>query len=191
MSLKVAYPKFFLTTDPSEVKAQIDTWHEMFTEEPFALIAEAVKALICSLKFPPTVADIKEKLAFMLKPKALSEMEAWHIVKKAVDNYQTCSTFEGVDKNGEEIIIYASTVNKKTFDEMPPLIKRIVGDTGQLREWFDMDTSTFNSVIQSNFMRSYTALVKQEAEYNMLPESTKAMMAQIEGTRMKQLEAGV
>ncbi len=40
-----------------------------------------------------------------------------------------------------------------------------------------MDVETVNSVIQSNFMRSYKAKVAQEKEYAMLPSSTKQLIA--------------
>ena len=175
MSLKVTYPKFFLMTDPAEAKVQVDTWHSLFAEEPYGLVAEAVKALIGTLKFPPTIADVKEKIAYILRPQSLSEIEAWHIIRKAVDEYDYYEPAE---------------YNRKIISGLPPLLKRIVGSVNQLREWQDMDRGVFNSVVQSNVMRSYTALVKQEAERSMLPESTKVMMAQIEGTRQKQLEAG-
>ena len=175
MSLKTVYPKFFMATDKLEVEALVDTWHEQFTKDPYSIVHEAVKALIATLKFPPTIADVKEKIAFILKPQTMSEIEAWHIIKKAVDDYDYYEPAE---------------YNRKIINGLPPLLKRIVGSVNQLREWQDMDRGVFNSVIQSNVMRSYTALVKQEAERSMLPESTKAMMAQIEGTRLKQLEAG-
>ena len=40
-----------------------------------------------------------------------------------------------------------------------------------------MDTETVNSVIQSNFMRSYRIMAAREREYAMLPSSTKQLIA--------------
>jgi len=42
-----------------------------------------------------------------------------------------------------------------------------------------MDVETVNSVVQSNFMRSYKAKVAQEKEYAMLPSSTKQLIARL------------
>jgi hypothetical protein len=62
------------------------------------------------------------------------------------------------------------------FQRLPPLLQRIVGSPNQLREWAIMEAETVNSVVQSNFMRSYKAVVAQEKERAMLPESTRQMI---------------
>jgi len=59
-----------------------------------------------------------------------------------------------------------------------PVNSREKGKRGE-REWALMDVETVNSVIQSNFMRSYKAKVAQEKEYAMLPESTKQLIQSI------------
>ena len=84
-------------------------------------------------------------------------MEAWQIVRKAISYY-----------NAEE-----------NFINLPPEIQKVVGSPNMLREWAQMDADTVNSVIQSNFMRSFRAKVAQEKEQSMLPESTKRLIHQI------------
>jgi hypothetical protein len=187
--LKITYPKFFISADKEEIQLQINTWHEHFADIQAVLVIEAVKALTDALKFPPTIADIKEKLALILQPKALSEIEAWQLVRKAVDEYTCYDSLDSYDGT-EKSIISASSVNKKAFDKLPHVIRRIVGSINQLREWQSMDRGVFNSVVQSNVMRSYTNIVKHEAELAMLPESTRALMAQIDGARQRQIEGG-
>lgn len=172
--IKAAYTKFFISENKDDVQIQVETWHSLFSEEPYRLVEEAVKALMCTLKFPPTVADVKEKITLILKPQMLSEMEAWHIVKKAVDDYDYYETPD---------------YNRAVINRLPPAIKRIVGSVNQLREWQEMDRGVFNSVIQSNIMRSYSAIVRHEAECSALPASTKVLMLEIEGARQKRLEA--
>jgi len=56
------------------------------------------------------------------------------------------------------------------------LLQKIVGSPNTLREWALMDVETVNSVIQSNFMRSYRAKMTKMKEYAMLPESTKQLI---------------
>jgi hypothetical protein len=93
------------------------------------------------------------------------EMEAWGIVLKAIQN----SNYRA----------------QELFDAFPLVIKQIVGSPNQLREWAQMESSVVNSVIQSNFMRSYTAKSKAEKEYAALPESSKVLLCnEAQGQRL-------
>jgi hypothetical protein len=65
----------------------------------------------------------------------------------------------------------------ENFAELPPILQKIVGSPNVLREWALMNGEVVNSVIQSNFMRSYKAKVAQEKEHAMLPSSTKQLIA--------------
>jgi hypothetical protein len=171
--LKTTYPRFFISADSAELQLQINTWSELLVDDPYNLVAEAVKALTCTLKFPPTIADIKEKLYSITHPAQMSEMEAWQVVRRAVDAYERYDVYS----TGQ--CARAWDINNRIMQGLPPVIKRIVGDSSQLREWQDMDTETFNSVVQSNFLRSYRALAAKEAEVEMLPQSTRQMMQRL------------
>ena len=48
-----------------------------------------------------------------------------------------------------------------------------------LREWSQIDTDRFQTVIASNFMRSYRVRAQQEREYSKLPSSLRALMPAI------------
>lgn len=155
--LKTAYPSFYKDLSKEELNAAVNLWATMFSDDPAYIVTEAVKSLICTLKYPPTIADVKEKIAMITQPPTMTEMEAWDMVKSAISYY------------------YAA----EKFERLPPMLKRIVGSPNQLREWALMDVETVNSVIQSNFMRSYRAKMKQEKEYAMLPESTRQLIQSI------------
>jgi hypothetical protein len=156
--LKTAYPNFYKNTD--EIEDAINLWSMMFETDPAKIVIEAVKSLICTLKYPPTIADVKTKIYEISHPNKLTEMEAWNIVKKAVDNYS----------------IYDYEKSRQVFDSLPDIVKRLLGGMSQLREYGQMDSETFNTVAQSNFMRSFKSLQAQEIERDMLPESTKKLI---------------
>jgi len=153
--IKTAYPNFY--RDVKEVDAAINLWAMMFSSDPALIVTEAVKALMCSLKFPPTIADVKEKIHQIQEPDKMTELEAWSQVQRAIadSNYHA----------------------EERFAALPPLVQKIIGSHNVLREWAMMDTETVNSVIQSNFMRSFTAKQKQVDTYKALPDSTKEMIA--------------
>lgn len=159
--VKTAYPAFYKNYSKEELNAAVDLWATMFAEEPLQVITEAVKSLMCSLKFPPTIADVKEKIELLTQPEQLTELEAWGIVRKAL--------------NTSDFV--------KSFQELPPIIRRIVGSVSQLKEWAYTEGDI--SVISSNFMRSYRARAAHERELTRLPQSAKEMIAEIaEGMKM-------
>jgi len=155
--LKTAYPNFYKNYSKDEINAAVDLWATMFADDPAYIVTEAVKSLMCTLKYPPTIADVKEKIAMITQPPATTEMEAWDMVRRAINYYHA----------------------NETFANLPPMLQKIVGSPNHLREWALMDVETVNSVIQSNFMRSYKAKVAQEKEYAMLPSSTKQLIARL------------
>ena len=152
--LKAAYPNFYKDISKEEAKAAVDLWATIFSDTPVKLVIEAVKSLICTLKYPPTIADVKEKIELLTQPARMTEMEAWHLVKKAMNTSDFVSAFRS----------------------LPPAIRRVVGSPDQLKEWAYMDIETVNSVIQSNFMRSFKTVAEREREYAKLPESAKQLM---------------
>lgn len=162
--LKMAYPTFYKDLKKEDAEGLVNLWASMFEDDHAKVVTESVKALMCTLKFPPTIADIKEKISLITQPKQDSEMEAWATVRAAISYYGATDNFNNLD----------------------PILQKLIGSPNQLREWAQMESSVVDSVIQSNFMRSYTAKVKSEKELRALPESTKEL---IQGLAQKFLSA--
>lgn len=155
--LRAGYPNFYKDLKPAEADQIINLWSTMFSDDPAQIVTEAVKALICTHKFPPTIADVKEKIQLLTQPEQLTEMEAWRMVRSAISYYRA----------------------QENFESLPPVIQKVLGGASQLRDWATMEAETVDSVIQSNFMRSYKAKTAQEAERAMLPESTRQLISGI------------
>jgi hypothetical protein len=153
--LKAGYPNFYKDLKKDDSDQIINLWAAMFSDDSAEVVTEAVKSLMCTLKFPPTIADVKEKIALLTQPKFSTELEAWNKVFAAIkdSNYHS----------------------KERFDELPVNIQKIIGSHNQLREWAMMESDVVNSVIQSNFMRSFKANTATEKEFAMLPESAKQL----------------
>lgn len=149
--IKAAYPSFGKDADPA---VNVKLWERMFAGDQYRVVLEAVDSLIATSKFNPTIADVKEKVFLLTTLQPMTELEAWQLVHKAISYY-----------NAQE-----------KFDALPQLLQKLVGSPNQLREWALMDSETVNSVIQSNFMRSYTVRIRQEKEMSMLPESARTMI---------------
>ena len=154
--LKVAYPRFYSNVTKQEAEDAINLWSMIFVDDDTKVVTEAVKAMIVTLKYPPTIADVKEKIRLITSNEQMTELEAWNIVYNAICN----SNYYAED----------------CFERFPEVIKRVVGTPKNLRDWALMEPSVINSVVQSNFMRSYTSKVKHVNEIAMLPTSTKVMI---------------
>lgn len=159
--LKAAYPNFYKDMKRSEAEGIVSLWTEMFKDEPAQLVGLAVKAHIASdaKGFPPHIGAIKDAIVKLKAPKEMTEQEAWLLVKQAT-------------RNG----IYGS---KEEFEKLPPPIRKLVGSPNQLKEWAMMDGDTLNSVVASNFQRSYKVVATRERERLALPSEVRNVMEQL------------
>ena len=172
-ALKAAYPPFYKDMRREEAEGIVNLWASMFADDPVQVVLAAVKAHIATDKkgFPPHIGAIKEAIVKVTAPEEMTEQEAWGRVLKAV-------------RNG----IYGS---QKEFDALPPTLQRIVGSPSQLKEWALMDGDTVNSVVASNFQRSYRARAANEREYMALPSDVRGVMDSLgDGMTMHQLGDG-
>lgn len=159
--LATAYPRFYAGPDAPDPEKAVALWAEMFAGDDVRLVAAAVKALIAtdSKGFPPHIGAVKEKLRQLTEPEQMTQAEAWGLVLKAIN------------RSGYQA--------REEFEKLPPLIQRLVGSPSQLRDWGMMDASTVQSVVASNFQRSYQARAKQDAEYQALPADVKQILSAV------------
>jgi hypothetical protein len=152
--LKVSYPNFYKDVTLKETEDIIETWAMIFSEERFDVVAEAVKSCVVANKFPPSIAEIIEKID-IIKGKNKNDnsgIEAWNKVAKAISD---------------------SNYNAgKYFEEFDDLIKNLVGSPNQLRQWAIMDFTTLE-VVKSHFLKSYKMQNQKDVDYNKLPDTAK------------------
>lgn len=167
--LKAAYPNSYKDLTDGDINSTITLWETMFADKPYEVVAAALKSLIATSKWTPTIAEINEKINALSGPSFPDEVEAWGMVTKALANG-----------------IYES---QKEFDCLPDIVKQAVGSHNMIREWAMMDISEVQTVIQSHFLRSYRARADKAKEFNMLPSSVQVMLTQVSGC-MKPLPEG-
>lgn len=150
MSLEMIYSNFKVE-NPKEMT---DVWHMILKDYDYA---ETNKAILTFVKtsnsaFAPSVSQI----IALLPRKELGEVEAWRQVRKAI-------------RDG----IYHS---EERFAELSPEVKKAVGEAGQLRDWALLESEVIDSVIQSNFFKTYKTIVVREREQAALGvNNTKAI----------------
>lgn len=162
-TLRAAYPMYYAKQGVEDAKAAVNLWHMMFADDDAQLVSAAVKAFIATdtKGFPPVVGQIKAKLDMILREAygggELTPMEAWAKVQKAIRNSAYNSEAE--------------------FAKLPETIRAVLGGASALHDYAMMDTETVNSVIASNFQRSFTARRDQVTEMRMLPADVKEFIS--------------
>ena len=156
--LRGAYPAFYRDITKQEAESTIALWESMFDEEPYELVGAAVKAFISGdgKGFPPAIGQIKERIRLITTPEEMTEQEAWSYVSKALRN----STYGSVEE----------------FAKLPPEVQAVVHDPGQLKQWAMSPADEVETVIASNFQRSFRAKQKATKEYLALPTEVKRLM---------------
>ena len=172
--MQTNYPDDFRNLSDVALNAKIQLWYTQFKDDSYQDVVTAVMAHIASdtNRFMPPVGVIKAMLVKIRQPDELTEMEAWELVRRACSNSNYGATEE--------------------FAKLPPVVRRLVGSPNQLREWAMMDSDTLNSVVASNFQRSYKVRAASEREYMALPSDVRNAMEQISGRiRMPELSSGI
>ncbi len=127
-------------------------WSALFVDEPPEIVVAGVKAFIASdtKGFAPSIGQIKSIIH--TPPDQLTESEAWALVYKAIQNG-----------------IYGCFVE---FEKLPPLVQKVVGEPMQLRSWALL-TDGLDTVVASNFQRSYRTVLERQKVNAALPGDVK------------------
>ena len=131
----------------------------MLADYPYQQAQMALKAYIATdtSGFAPNIGQIIDKMQMITNPAEMNEMEAWSLVSKALRN--------GNYKSREE------------FEKLPDLVKEAVGSPENIHNWAQSDIKSIESVIQSNFIKSYRIVVNRQKEMQKLPKDIKAVIS--------------
>ena len=124
MKAVYAQPTFIPDQDAFNV------WFELLKDIPYQQANVAIQKYMLTEKFPPTIADIREKATQIVESvdSSMSELEAWSLVRKAVRN----SGYHSVEE----------------FEKLPEACQRAVGSAANLKEWALMDSERVETVEQ-------------------------------------------
>ena len=168
----VSYPNF----KPIDTELMATTWADMLNEYSYEQVSVALKCYITTdtSGFAPSIGQLIDKLKTVEQPQELNELQAWGLVRKAINN--------------------SGYHSEEEFAKLPPLVQKAVGTPGQLKQWGLSDIESMETVAQSNFMRTYRAVVKREDEVSRMPKEIRQLIQQnepkimIECTSVKAIE---
>ena len=168
----VSYPNF----KPIDTELMATTWADMLNEYSYEQVSVALKCYITTdtSGFAPSIGQLIDKLKTVEQPQELNELQAWGLVRKAINN--------------------SGYHSEEEFAKLPPLVQKAVGTPGQLKQWGLSDIESIETVAQSNFMRTYRAVTKREDEVSRMPKEIRQLIQQnepkimIECTSVKAIE---
>lgn len=148
------YPNY----KPNNLSETVDVWQMMLDEYSYNQVSIALKAYVTSdtSGFAPSVGEIVAKIQLVSQPQELDGMTAWGLVSRALRN----GTYGAVEE----------------FNKLPPLVRQAVGMPDNLKNWATADYQTIETVIQSNFLRTYETIVKRANEINRMPDNIKSLI---------------
>ena len=141
-----------------DINFAIQTWQKIFEDDEAKTVAQALSAFYATdtKGFAPVPGQLKE---LMIRGDDLSEQEAWTIVYRAITN--------------------SNHHAKEEFYNLPDACRQAIGSYEILHTWARMPEADVQTVIASNFMRSYKARAYHVRELKKLPSSLKALIAPI------------
>ena len=148
--LQAEYPNSFANLDAQGMTLKQELWCNEFANDPFDLVFTALRMYMeTGERFAPNIGQIRQKMVQAKNQDEMSDGEAWSLVSKACRN--------------------GSYGYMKEFAKLPPLIQKAVGRPEQLRDWAAMEESTVQSVVASQFQRSYRAVKERQKELDSYP----------------------
>lgn len=136
----------FLSDDYSK-----EMWYVLLKDLPYEAAAAALKAHMQTSPRVPTPADIRSGAYHLTTRGTLSDMEAWDLVSRAISR----SGYHSAEE----------------FEKLPAEIQKAIGSERQLYVWSQTDMDSVETVVQSQFLRSYrTEKERAEKQLQMSPD---------------------
>lgn len=158
MIIASTYPNF----KPNNMSMIVDSWHFFLADYNYNDMAIALKTYVntSGTGFAPSVDQL---IALTRKVETLTQLtegEAWTLVSRAVRN--------GLYHAEEE------------FNKLPETCQKIVGSPNQLTSWAMGDAEALETVVASNFQRSYRVMIQRERDIKALPMEARQKLENIQ-----------
>lgn len=151
--LKIAYPNSYKEITRDDANAMIALYQKQFSDYDSRLVMVAVEELIGSNTFPPSIAEIKNKI-YSLTSRETLPTDLWASLKKAISN--------------------SAYHSEEEFEKLPEECKMFIKNPRQLKELSQNDSEINNTVVKGQFLKQIETIQKRIKENKqMLPETRK------------------
>jgi hypothetical protein len=144
---------FFPAMQDKDMGPTVIGWEAMLKDVPYKLAEMALKKVLSTAKFFPTIAEIREAVAEITNPQMPSWTEAWGEVVQAVRQYGYMR-------------------EKEALESLSPAAAKVVRWFG----WQEICRSEEPDVIRGQFRMAYEAQAKREREMAVLPTEIRELI---------------
>ena len=158
-AIKAAWPNANIMPD----KQSKNVWYTMLADLDYTICTNAIKQLMSTNIFPPSIAEIRQKCIAVCEIPEKDWGDAWKSVQKAIGAWGYMREDEAME----------------TFDDRTRSVVRRLG-------WRNICHSENIAADRANFRMIYEAELKAEKEQKLLPETVRMQQEKI-----RQLSSGI
>lgn len=157
--LRIAYPRFYANMTSNQAEETISLWQEMFADDDCNVVKLAVKNLINTFQFPPTIADVKNELYKLYAGEKKTDIELWNELKSAI-------------RGG---IYYSAEIFPTLSEELQLYLKNPM----QLKELAMSDIEEIDTVQKGIFLKQMPIIRERQKEKMMMLPSTRKFISEL------------
>lgn len=139
----------------------ISLWSKMLADTEFYIAEAAIEKFIAESVYPPTIADVRARIADITVFREKTAIEAWGDVCHAIRRYGSWNI-------------------KKAMDSFSPVTRKVVESIG----FMTLCMSENEMADRAHFLKVYDVLAKRDREDALMLQSTKDVMQRLHGDRM-------
>ena len=146
--LKTSYPYAFKDMSSEDIESMVSLYEEMFKDNTYKEVALAIKSIITTSDYMPTIATIKSKIYDMNHTEQESNTKLWESLLNAVRN--------------------SSYHAEEEFKKLPPLVKEFIQSPQQLQTLArEMTSDEIHTVYKGQFMKQIEIIKQNFKEYEI------------------------
>lgn len=153
-SIMSLYPNW----KPENLTDTVNAWHWALEDYEALAIKGGLQIYLKTntTGFAPSVSQLINAIYAPRKHEALSEGEAWSLVKRAIHD--------------------GGYHAEERFNELPEIVQKAVGSPNMIHQWSQTDTAEVNTIIMSNFQRTYRNVLEKREFGEKVPEALSQMV---------------
>jgi len=148
-ALQTYFPRYDIF--PNEQAMEL--WYRELKDIPYELLTAALRAWVNTEKWPPSIAELRERCAEIVQGPAPDWGEAWKEVSRAIGRFGTYRP--------EEALASMSELTRRTVERMG---------------WKDLCLSENPDTVRAQFRQVYQTVSKREIEDRKLPQELKSVI---------------
>jgi len=157
--LKATYPRFYANMRADETEVIVSVWNEMLLDIDDSIATVALKRLIATSKFPPTIAELLESVRAVKYSPLPDAGQAWEEINKAISNF-------GYYRGEEAMASFSCDTTRQVVRRMG---------------WRELCSAPLEHEManRAHFLKMWDAMTERIKENQIIPDSIKLSIAQI------------